>query len=89
MEVWVSILAAVVTGVFSLIGVAITNSYSNNKMHNEMKTSQAVTDERLKELTREVRTHNDFATRIPVIEEKLKRANIRIENLEKYHKQQP
>lgn len=89
MEVWVSILAAVIAGVFSLIGVVVTNSYSNNKIHNEMKTSQAVTEERLKELTREVRTHNDFATRIPVIEEKLKRANIRIENLEKYHKQQP
>lgn len=88
MELMVSIIAAIIAGVFSLIGVVVTNSHSNNKMQNEIKTSQAVTEEQIKELTREVRTHNDFATRIPVIEEKLKRANTRIENLEKYHKQQ-
>lgn len=61
--------AAIVVGVLSLIGVMITNSRANNKMQNEMKTSQAVTEEKLTELTREVRTHNDFASRIPVIEE--------------------
>ena len=88
MEIWVSIVAAIIAGLFSLLGVVITNSHSNNKMQNEMKTSQAVTDERIKELTREVRMHNDFATRIPVIEEKLERANKRISNLEEYHKQQ-
>ena len=88
MEIWVSIVAAIIAGLFSLLGVVITNNHSNNKMQNEMKTSQAVTDERIKELTREVRMHNDFATRIPVIEEKLERANKRISNLEEYHKQQ-
>ena len=85
MEVWVSILVAVIAGVFSLIGVVITNSHANNKMQNEMKTSQAVTKEQIKELTREVRMHNDFATRIPVIEEKLERVNSRLSKLEAYH----
>lgn len=85
MEVWVSILVAVIAGVFSLIGVVITNSHANNKMQSEMKTSQAVTKEQIKELTREVRMHNDFATRIPVIEEKLERVNSRLTKLEAYH----
>ena len=58
---------AVVVGLLSLIGVMITNSRSNNKMQNEIKTGQAVTDERISELTREVRMHNDFAARIFII----------------------
>lgn len=84
-NIWVSILVAVIAGVFSLIGVVITNSHANNKMQNEMKTSQAVTKEQIKELTREVRMHNDFATRIPVIEEKLERVNSRLSKLEAFH----
>ena len=86
MEMWITIVSVVITGVFSLVGVMITNSHSNHKMQNDMKTSQAVTDERIKELTREVRIHNDFATRIPVIEEKIERVNSRISKLEQYHK---
>lgn len=78
--------AAIVVGVFSLIGVMITNSRSNDKMQNEMKTAQAVTDERIDELTREVRLHNDFARRVPVIEEQVKVVNHRLSDLEEYHK---
>ena len=89
MEIWVSIVAAVIAGVFSLLGVVITNTHSNNKMQNEMKTAQAVTKEQIKELTREVRTHNDFATRIPVLERETERLKERVGNLEKYHRQQP
>ena len=85
MEIWVSILVAVIAGIFSLIGVVITNSYANNKMQSDMKTSQAVTKEQIKELTREVRLHNDFATRIPVLEEKLERVDSRVTKLEAYH----
>lgn len=48
-----------------------------------MEISQAVTDTKIDELTREVRTHNDFARRIPVIEEQIKVANHRIEDLER------
>lgn len=78
--------AAVIVGALSLIGVIITNSRSNAKMQNDIKTSQAVTDERISELTREVRLHNDFARRIPVIEEQVKVVNHRISDLEEYHK---
>lgn len=78
--------AAVIVGALSLIGVIITNSRSNNRMQNDMKTAQAVTDERISELTREVRLHNDFARRIPVIEEQVKVVNHRIADLEDFHK---
>lgn len=76
---------SVIVGLLSLIGVVITNSRSNNKMQNDIKTSQAVTDERISELAREVRKHNNFAEKIPVLEEKIKTANHRIDDLE--HKQ--
>ena len=78
--------SAVVVGLLSLIGVMITNSRSNSKMQSEMKTAQAVTEERIDELTREVREHNNFAHRIPVVEEKIKVINHRLDDLEKYHK---
>ena len=78
--------AAVIVGGLSLIGVIITNSRSNSKMQNEMKTVQAVMEERMEELTREVRLHNDFARRVPVIEEQIKVVNHRVADLEEYHK---
>ena len=55
-------------------------------MQNKMTTAQAVTDERISELTREVRVHNNFARRVPVIEEKIKVANHRLADLEELHK---
>lgn len=85
-EALISAGAAVVVGLLSLVGVMITNSRSNSKMQNDIKTAQAVTDERISELTREVRMHNDFARRIPVIEEQLKVANHRVSDLEELHK---
>ena len=85
-EALISAGAAVIVGLLSLVGVMISNNRSNNKMQNEMKTSQAVTDERISELTREVRLHNNFAQRIPVIEEQIKVANHRVSDLEKLHK---
>ena len=78
--------AAIIVGVLSLVGVMVTNSRANNKMQNEMKTNQAVTKEQITELTREVRMHNDFAQRIPVLEEKVKVINRRISDLEAFHK---
>ena len=85
-EALISLGAAVITGVFSLVGVVITNSRHNSKIQNEIKTAQAVTDERICELTREVRMHNDFARRIPVIEEQIKVANHRISDIENLHR---
>lgn len=70
------ILPALITGLLSLIGVIITNSMSNKSIENQLVTSQAVTDTKIENLTAEVKKHNDFASRIPVIEN-------RIENLEK------
>ena len=66
-----SIAAALITGAITLIGVLIANS-----------KSQAVTETKLEELTREVRAHNNFAQRIPVLEEQMKVANHRIADLE-------
>lgn len=66
-----SIAAALITGSITLIGVLIANS-----------KSQAVTETKLEELTREVRAHNNFAQRIPVLEEKMKVADHRIADLE-------
>ena len=85
-EALISAGASLFVGVLTFIGVIITNSRSNSKMQNEMKTSQAVTDERISELTREVRLHNNFAQRIPVIEEQIKVVNHRVGNLEQFHK---
>jgi hypothetical protein len=66
------IIVALIGGLVTLSGVLIANS-----------KAQAVTDARLDELTREVREHNHFARRVPVLEEQIKVANHRIEDLEK------
>lgn len=69
-----TILTAVIGGGVTLIGVLIANS-----------KTQAVMDEKITELTREVREHNNFARRVPVLEEQIKVANHRIANLENNH----
>lgn len=66
-----SIIVAIITGVLTLSGVLISNS-----------KSQAVVQTRVDELTREVREHNNFARRMPVVEEQIKVANRRIADLE-------
>ncbi len=76
------IIVALITGGLTLIGVVISNAASNNKIQNQLQTSQAVTDTKIEELTREVRAHNGFAQRIPVLEEKIEVANHRIKDLE-------
>lgn len=70
-----SIITAIITGGVTLLGVLIANS-----------KSQAVTETKLDELTREVREHNNFAKRMPVVEEQIKVINHRIEDLEAFHK---
>lgn len=82
----ISAVSSIVVGILAFIGVVITNNKANNKMQSEMTTAQAVTEERLDELTREVREHNNFASRIPVVEEQIKSLNHRIKDLENYHK---
>lgn len=77
-----TILSALITGGLALIGVIISNIAASNKMEQQLKISQAVTDTKIEELTREVREHNNFAKRVPVIEEQMRVANHRIKDLE-------
>ena len=81
-----NILIALISGSLSLIGVIISNNRANAKIQNQLETAQAVTDTKLDELTREVREHNGFARRMPVVEEQIKVINHRIEDLEGFHK---
>ena len=80
-----AILVAVISGGLSLLGVIFSSVASAKKNEQTIKIAQAVTDTKLEELTREVRKHNNFAERVPVIEEKIKVANHRIDNLEGFH----
>lgn len=89
MEILIPVIVALITGGFSILAVVLTNNHANNKMQSEVTTAQAVTKEQIKELTREVRTHNDFATRIPLLEQEVKNLKERVASLEEYHKQQP
>lgn len=78
-----SIIGSIITGGLALVGVIFTNMSSNKKIESQLNTQQAVTDTKIEELTREVRAHNNFAQRIPVLEEQMKVANHRIEDLER------
>ena len=77
-----SVIAAVITGSLALAGVIITNISGNRSMQAKLEKNQAVTDTKLEELTREVREHNNFARRMPVVEEKLKALEHRVKHLE-------
>ena len=82
-----AIIVAIITGGLSLIGVIVSNNRTAQSMDKSMDAKldkqQAVTETKLEELTCEVRAHNNFAQRIPVLEEQIKVANHRIEDLEK------
>lgn len=76
------IITALITGGLSLAGVIITNITSNKQIEKKLEIAQAVTDCKIEELTREVREHNNFAHRVPVMEEQIKVINHRIRDLE-------
>lgn len=78
-----AIVVALITGGLSVLGVIISNIGSNKKIENALSTSQAVTDCKIEELTREVREHNNFARRMPVVEEQIKVINHRLDDLER------
>ncbi len=78
-----TVAASLITGLLSLAGVMLSNLLSERRRENALRTAQAVTDEQLRELTREVREHNNFARRMPVVEEQIKVINHRLEGLEK------
>ncbi len=79
-------ISALITGGLALVGVIVSNVITSNKMQEQLKIAQAVTDTKLDALTREVREHNGFARRMPVVEEQVKVINHRIDDLEQFHK---
>lgn len=72
------VIVALIMGGASIVGVVLSNKNSNRKIEEQLKISQAVTDTKLEELTREVREHNEFARRMPVVEAEIKQ-------LRRYH----
>ena len=78
-----TVLASLITGLLSLAGVMLSNLLSDRRREAAQKIAQAVTDARLEELTREVRLHNNFARRMPVVEEQIKILKHSLEKLEK------
>lgn len=76
------VIVAIITGVLTLAGTIITVIVGNNKTNENLRISQAVTDTKIDELTREVREHNNFAQRVPIVEEQIKNISSRISILE-------
>lgn len=83
-----AVLVAIITGGAAIVTNIITSRNASKDMQHKLETHQAVTDTKIEELTREVREHNNFARRMPVVEEQIKVANHRIEDLEGFHKPQ-
>lgn len=81
-----AIIAALIAGGCSVVGVVITTLATSRRTEQKMATAQAVTDTKIEELTREVHEHNNFAKRVPVLEEQIKVANHRIADLEEASK---
>lgn len=77
-----AITVALITGGLSLIGVIYSNSRTAQNMDAKLDKQQAITETKLEELTREVMEHNNFAQRVPILEEQMKVANHRIADLE-------
>ena len=77
------VIIAVITGICSVLGVILSNAYANKKVQGKIETAQAVTDTKIEELTREVREHNNFAKRVPVLESQLQELTRRVDNVEK------
>ena len=78
-----AIVVAIIPGGMSLVGVIVTSLVTARKSENAIKIAQAVTDTKIQDLTREVREHNNFARRMPVVEEQIKVINHRIADLER------
>ena len=83
------IIIALIGAVASVVGVMIANSKSNKQIEKNIEqkllTAQAVTDTKIEELTREVREHNNFAKRMPVVENEIQHIETDINTLKKYH----
>lgn len=84
-----TIIAAAITGAVAIIVCLVNNHLQSNKIIAKVETSfkvaQAVTDTKIEELTREVREHNNFARRMPVVENEIQHLETDIEKLKHYH----
>lgn len=78
-----AVIVALITGAISLIGTILTVWATSTKTQHKIDVQQAVIETQITELTREVRAHNNFAQRMPVVEEQIKVVNHRIDALEK------
>lgn len=76
------IIVAIITGGLALIGVILSNKSTANKIQQQIIVNQAVTDTKIEELTREVREHNNFAKRMPVVENEIQHIK---DDIQKYH----
>lgn len=85
-----SIIVALITGGFGLFGTFLANRSAYDKVLTEVRKDlavhQAVTDTKIENLTKEVQRHNNFAQRMPVVENDIKHMNESIKHLEEYHK---
>ena len=81
-----AIIVALITGGLSLLGIIYSSNKTAQAMDSKLDKQQTVMETKMDELTREVREHNNFAKRMPVVEEQIKGINHRIEDLEEYHK---
>lgn len=79
------IAVALITGGLALIGVIVSNKTTVNKIQQQILVNQAVTDTKIEELTREVREHNNFAKRMPVVENDIEYIKQDINKLEGFH----
>ena len=77
-----SIIVALISGLLTLLGTAFAVFQASKKTDEQIKINQAITDTKIEELTREVREHNNFARRMPVVEEQIKVINHRLQDLE-------
>lgn len=81
-----AVLVALITGGLSLAGVVITCMVTSKKQEKAAAVAQAVTETKLEDLTREVREHNNFAQKMPALQQEVKDLQRRVDILEQYHK---
>lgn len=82
-DAWLGLIGSIIVAVCGLVGVVMSNNAANEKMASSIKTAQAVTDTKIEALTAEVKKHNSFAEKIPVMQEQIKVINHRIDDLER------
>ena len=78
-----AIIVSIITGALSLAGVIVTNVNSNRKIEHQLEVSMAITNTKLENLTAEVRKHNDFAVKIPVLEQRISNCENDIKDIKK------